>query len=173
MDKYGKGAGICLAAAAPALVSGTVSPSLALACGVNLLAAGCAAVEAVKLAKRAENPLLTAFAALMVSAAVAFGGENIICALFPSSFEGAPSFALTGAPLFFAACTAPRFGSWHQALGGTAASALMVILLGTVRLMFTLLPLSGDVSMGLILAGVISAVIGLFIPRREDKLWET
>ncbi len=173
MSKYGKGAGICLAAAAPAMASGTVTPALSLACGINLLVVGCAAAGAVRLAKRADNPLLSAFAALMISAAVAFGGEEIICAVFPSSFEGAPSFALTGAPLFFAACTAPRFCNWRQALGSTAASALMVILLGMVRLMLTLLPLSGDVSMGLILACIISAVIQMFIPDGEGKIWET
>lgn len=172
MGKYGKGAGICLAAAAPALVSGSVSPPLSLACALNLLVAGCAAVGAVKLSKRTENPLLAQFAALMVSAAVAFGGELIICAAFPSSFEGAPTFALTGAPLFFAACTAPRFSESRHALCCTAAAALAVILLGIIRLVFTFLPLSGDVSMGLIFAGIIAAVIGVFIPQKEVGSWE-
>ncbi len=174
MNKHSKTVGVCLAAIAPALVSASASPSLSLACAAAVTAAGAAAVTAVRLVKSAENALLSQFTAIITASAVSLGSELIICSAFPSSFERAPSFALTGSALFFASCFALYSAekSARCAFACIGASALLVILLGAVRLMFTLIPLSKDVSMGFIFAAIIAAVIGIFIPHKEAELWE-
>ncbi len=172
MNKHAKTVSLCLAAAAPALASGTSSPALSFACAAAVLLSGLSSVGAVRLFGRNENPMLNEFAALITAAAVAYGLEMIISAAFPSSFEGAPTFALTGAPLFFAACSAPTYSTGRAALCCTAAASLLVAAVGMVRLLFSLLPLSGDISMGLIFACIITAFIGLVFDDREAELWE-
>ncbi len=174
MNKYSRSAAICLASAAPALVSGTTSPVLSLACAAVISAAGCSALGAVRVVRKTGNALLSGFAAIMTAAAVSLGSELIICAAFPSSFDNAPTFALTGAPLFFAACFASSTMEERtlHSVCCVAAAALLTVSLGILRLLFVLMPLAEDVSVGLILAGAVIAVIRRFIPNKEEKVWE-
>lgn len=174
MSKYSKSISICLAALAPALTAGTSSVSLCLACAAVILASGCGAVIAVRCVKDTDWAFLPPLAAIMTGAAVSLGGELIISAAFPLYFKSAPTFAITGAPLFFGACFAPAVSKEPLPVGFCLAGcgAVLVALLGLVRWLFSFMPLSGDISMGLIFAGVAVALVRLLMPDKEGTAWE-
>lgn len=154
-----------LAAVSPALALGTASPENALALSVILFVSSCAAIGAVHLARPVGNMLLTRFAAVMIASAFSFGGELIACAVFPSVLDSAPTLAITGGALFFAACL-PLFSAdvpaRHSICYAAAASAL-VLLLGILRSLFSFLPMSEHSAAGLIAAGTVCAVICIFL----------
>lgn len=166
--------GTCLVCISPALAAGTASFPHAAACGCILLLSGCAAVFAVKIVSRIQRGILPIFTAVMISMAVSLGGELIASAAFPNIFENAPTFALTGAAFFFASCfslSCAEKGT-AQNLSCVLGAVLLIILLGAVRSLLSFLPLMKDISMGLILAGVITAVIRLLMPEKEENAWE-
>lgn len=175
MSRYSRYSALCLAALAPALASGTSSPHLALACTLTLLVSSFSAVAAVRCTNRSDCLMLPRFAALLTASAIAFGCELIISAAFPSTFEGAPTFPITGASVFFAVCLAPSLSSepLSHALSCTALSSALVLFCGMLRCLFVQMPLSGHISAGLIFAGLAAALILLFMPERKEKTWET
>ncbi len=163
MDKHRRNIPLCLAAISPALAAGTSSLPLSLGCAASVLAAGCAALLAAALTEKSNVPHLSPFAVIMVSAAVSAGCELIIAALFPLSFTGVLTFPLTGAALFFSACFGTSFkGSLPSGLCFVLISSVLVPLCALARLAFSFLPLSGDISMGFIFAGVITAAVQKF-----------
>ena len=164
--KYARLTGIFLASLAPALAWGTSSLVLGLACAAIVLASGCAAILAVSLTKGCKDSALPSFAALMTASAVSCGGELIMCAAFPDVFRSAPTLPLTGAALFFAACFACASASekLSVSLCFSGAGAVLVILLSLLRLLLSFIPLAEDLSMGLILAGIVIAVLQLLLP---------